>query len=96
MDDSDDKTDNPQPGTLTASATKPIKFTASKGWFDKFKWRFNLKSVSLHSKAASADKPAVEEYVNKTFKTIIEEGVYSHEQVFNMDETNIFWKRMPL
>ena len=29
------------------------------------------------------------------FKTIIEEGRCKPEQVFNMDETGLFWKRMP-
>lgn len=94
-DGGDDNPDDPQPRTSTASPTKPTEFTASKGWFDKFQRRFNLKSVSLHGEAGSADKPAAEEYVKETFKTIIEEGGYSHEQVFNMDETGLFWKRMP-
>ncbi|XP_055078751.1 tigger transposable element-derived protein 1-like [Periophthalmus magnuspinnatus] len=47
-------------------------------------------SVSLHGKAAEA-----EAYVNNKFKAIIEEGGYKPEQVFNMDETGLFWKRMP-
>lgn len=29
------------------------------------------------------------------FKAIIEEGGYKPEQVFNMDETGLFWKKMP-
>lgn len=29
------------------------------------------------------------------YKKIIEEGGYKPEQVFNMDETGLFWKRMP-
>lgn len=32
----------------------------------------------------------------ETFKTIIDDGGYSHEQMFNMDETGHFLKRMPL
>lgn len=33
--------------------------------------------------------------MNETFKTIIKEWGDSHEQVFNMDVTRLFWKRMP-
>lgn len=33
--------------------------------------------------------------MNNKFKAIIEEGGYKPEQVFNMDETGLFWKRMP-
>uniref|UniRef100_A0A3Q2X2X7 HTH CENPB-type domain-containing protein n=1 Tax=Haplochromis burtoni TaxID=8153 RepID=A0A3Q2X2X7_HAPBU len=70
-------------------------FNASKGWFEKFKKHFGLKSVSLHGEAASADTTGAEAYVNNKFKAIIEEGRYEPEQVFNMDETCLFWKRMP-
>uniref|UniRef100_UPI00358EA5CD tigger transposable element-derived protein 1-like n=1 Tax=Myxine glutinosa TaxID=7769 RepID=UPI00358EA5CD len=87
--------DDPESEPSTASPTKPTKLDASKGWFEKFQKRFKLKSVVLHGEAASADKAAAEGYVNKTFRTIIEEGGYKPEQVFNMDETALFWKRMP-
>uniref|UniRef100_A0A087XHE0 DDE-1 domain-containing protein n=1 Tax=Poecilia formosa TaxID=48698 RepID=A0A087XHE0_POEFO len=87
--------DDAEPGPSSASPTGTTPFIASKGWFDKFHKRFGLKSVSLHGEAASADTDGVEEYVNNKFKAIIEEGGYKPEQVFNMDETGLFWKRMP-
>ncbi|XP_051781620.1 tigger transposable element-derived protein 1-like [Erpetoichthys calabaricus] len=90
-----DALDNTQPGTSVESPGRKSEFTASKGWFEKFKKRFNLASMSLHGEAASADKAAAEKYVADTFKVIIEEGRYWPEQVFNMDETALFWKRMP-
>ena len=70
-------------------------FAASKGWFEKFKKRFGLRSVSLYGEAASADQDAADRYVEEDFPTLIEEGGYVPEQVFNMDETGLFWKRMP-
>ncbi|XP_070605089.1 tigger transposable element-derived protein 1-like [Erythrolamprus reginae] len=73
----------------------PATFTASKGWFEKFQRRYGLKSVSLHGEAASADTGAAENFVQRTFKDLIAEGGYLPEQVFNMDETGLFWKRMP-
>ncbi|XP_054610573.1 tigger transposable element-derived protein 1-like [Dunckerocampus dactyliophorus] len=81
--------DEPQPGPSSTT------FTASKGWFDKFQKRYQMKSVVLHREAAFADQFAAEEYVNYTFLNILEEGNYHPEQVFNMDETGLFWKRMP-
>ncbi|XP_070611616.1 zinc finger protein 277 isoform X2 [Erythrolamprus reginae] len=89
-----DDPEDPQPSTSSASSA-PSTFTASKGWFDKFQRPYGLKSVSLHGEAASGDTGAAEQYVHGTFKDLIEEGGYLPEQVFNMDETGLFWKRMP-
>ncbi|XP_070593700.1 tigger transposable element-derived protein 1-like isoform X2 [Erythrolamprus reginae] len=86
--------DDPQPSTSSASSA-PATFTASKGWFDRFQRRYGLKSVSLHGEAASADTGAAENFVRRIFKDLIAEGGYRPEQVFNMDETGLFWKRMP-
>ncbi|XP_066952342.1 tigger transposable element-derived protein 1-like [Macrobrachium rosenbergii] len=69
-------------------------FRPAGGWFDKFAKRFNIRSVKLHGEAASADTVAAESYP-ETFKGIIQEMGYRPEQVFNMDETGLFWKRMP-
>ncbi|XP_066953403.1 tigger transposable element-derived protein 1-like [Macrobrachium rosenbergii] len=85
-------TEEPQPGTSTSPDRG--SFQASRGWFDKFAKRFNIRSVKLHGEAASADTEAAESYP-ETFKGIIQEMGYRPEQVFNMDETGLFWKRMP-
>lgn len=60
------------------------EFHASAGWFEKFKKRTNLHNVRITGEAADI-------YLKK----IVEEGGYSHEQIFNVDETELFWKRMP-
>lgn len=87
-------TDNPDQPSSTGTSSSG-DFSASKGWFDSFQKRFQLKSVSLQGEAASADKEAAARYTNETFKSIIEEGGYQPVQVFNMDETGLFCKRMP-
>ncbi|KAL2098487.1 hypothetical protein ACEWY4_004967 [Coilia grayii] len=93
--DSEEQDDaEPRPST-SASNAEPSPFNASKGWFDNFQKRFGLKSVFLHGEAASADTAGAVAYVNNKFKAIIQEGGYKPEQVFNMDETTLFWKRMP-
>uniref|UniRef100_A0A8C5WFA2 HTH CENPB-type domain-containing protein n=1 Tax=Leptobrachium leishanense TaxID=445787 RepID=A0A8C5WFA2_9ANUR len=85
-------TDAENPGPSTAP--DPQDFKASKGWFDRFQKRFNIKSVSLHGEAASADTEAAQKYP-ETFRHMIEEKGYKPEQVFNMEETGLFWKKMP-
>ncbi|XP_059583233.1 tigger transposable element-derived protein 1-like [Alligator mississippiensis] len=69
-------------------------FTASRGWFQRFRWRFNLHNRSISGEAASADVEAAEKFVDQ-FDEIIEKGSYRLEQIFNVDETRLFWKKMP-
>lgn len=74
--------------------SEDVTFQASRGWFEKFKNRFNLHNLKLKGEAASADEAASNEYPN-ILKGIIERGGYKPEQVFNVDETGLYWKRMP-
>ena len=70
------------------------EFTASTGWFKRFKKRFELHNVRITGEAASADKEGAEKFVEVLDELIVEEG-YVAEQIFNVDETGLFWKRMP-
>ena len=70
------------------------KFSASIGWFRGFKKRFNIANVRLHGEGASCDTDAVPSFLSK-FKEIISENSYLPQQVYNVDETGLFWKRMP-
>ena len=78
------------------SSTDPTiqEFKASHGWFEKFKKRTGIHSVVRHGEAASSDTKAAEEFV-KSFKTILHQEGYVAQQVFNCDETGLFWKKMP-
>lgn len=77
------------PGTSEAQ-----EFKASRGWFEKFKKRTGLHNVIRHGEAASSDFAAAEAY-KATFASFIEEEGYVPHQVFNCDETGLFWKKMP-
>lgn len=70
------------------------EFEASRGWFSRFKTRANLHNVALKGEAASADISAANNF-KEELKSIIEEGGYSPKQIFNVDETGLFWKRLP-
>lgn len=47
-----------------------------------------------HGETASSDHKAAEEFVKKFEELINQEG-YIPQQVFNCDETGLFWKKMP-
>ncbi|GFT85323.1 tigger transposable element-derived protein 1 [Nephila pilipes] len=69
-------------------------FKASRGWFENFKKRTGIHSVVRHGEAASSDMKAAEDYI-KTFSDLIKDQRYISQQVFNCDETGLFWKKMP-
>ncbi|CAM4402597.1 unnamed protein product [Caretta caretta] len=70
------------------------EFKANQGWLNGFRNHFNLKNVQTTGKAASANEDAAKAYPEQ-LKKIIEEKGYLPEQVFNTDETGLFWKKMP-
>ncbi|CAM1327229.1 Uncharacterised protein at_DN1968 [Pycnogonum litorale] len=72
----------------------PETFTASTGCFDCFKKRTSLHNIRVTGESASADHIAAERFPEE-LKKIIEEGEYADEQIFNVDETGLFWKKMP-
>ena len=69
-------------------------FSASCGWFGRFKSRNSLRNVSLLGERASADAKAAYSFVEK-FETVICGLGLSSKQVFNVDETGLYWKKMP-
>ncbi|KAL3967274.1 NLR family CARD domain-containing protein 3 [Sarotherodon galilaeus] len=86
-----------QPTASTSSQEAPPtppEFRASHGWFDRFKKRTGIHSVVRHGEAASSDQEAAEEFLKKFEEFINQEG-YIPQQVFNCDETGLFWKKMP-
>lgn len=70
------------------------EFKASKGWFHSFVKRYNLKNLKITGESASADAEAALKFPSELQK-IIERSEYCQEQVFNCDETGLFWKKMP-
>lgn len=69
-------------------------FSASKGWLTGFLKRNALHNVKITGEAASADLKAATAFP-KELEKIIEDGGYCPHQVFNPDETGLFWKKMP-
>ena len=81
-------------GEGSSKQQAPPQFKASSGWFDRFKKRSGIHSVVRHGEAASADVTAATAF-KTTFQEIVEAEGYVSQQVFNCDETGLFWKKMP-
>ena len=69
-------------------------FQASEVWFNKFKVRQSLHSIKIVGEAAFADTAAAERYPEE-FANLVADGRYKPQQVFNADESALFWKRKP-
>ncbi|KAG6933685.1 tigger transposable element derived 1, partial [Chelydra serpentina] len=83
-----------KPPTEEGQPSYKKEFKASQGWLNSFRNRFNLKNVQTTGEVASANEEAAKAYLEQ-LKEIIEERGYLPEQVFNADETGLFWKKMP-
>jgi hypothetical protein len=69
-------------------------FIASKGWFHRFRCRHNYHNVHILGEIGSANPEAAEMY-KKRFATMFATEEFLPEQIFNVDETAFYWKRMP-
>ena len=69
-------------------------FTASDGWLWRFSKRHGIRQLLLQGEKLSADKPAADNFI-VTFQEFIEDNHYTLHQVFNCDETGLYFKLMP-
>ena len=70
-------------------------FKASAGWFNRFKKRSNLHNIKITGEASSADEIAAISFP-KQLADIVNQKGYLAEQIFNVDETALFWKKCHL
>ncbi|GFV37498.1 tigger transposable element-derived protein 1 [Trichonephila clavipes] len=81
-----------EPSTSTSQARK--EFSASKGCLTGFLKRNALHYIKITGESATADEGAAKIFPEELAK-IIEDGDYSVDQVFNADETGLYWKKLP-
>ncbi|XP_029054077.2 jerky protein homolog-like [Osmia bicornis bicornis] len=73
----------------------PSQFKVSKGWLAKFKRRNNIRLVRVYGEKASADEDGARKFV-ADFQTFMEDEEINPENVYNMDESALLWKALPL
>jgi hypothetical protein len=69
-------------------------FKGTNGWLEGFKKRHNIGSKGLHGEAAAADQQGVSHSQRNLPKLISDLG-YEKEDVFNFDETGLYYKAEP-
>ncbi|XP_070600019.1 tigger transposable element-derived protein 1-like [Erythrolamprus reginae] len=69
-------------------------FTASRGWYMRFQQRFHYQKTHTSGETATGDEEAAKRFLSE-LNGIITEGNYFPAQIFSMDETGLYWKRMP-
>ena len=61
---------------------------------DRFSEKTSFHNVKIQGELTSADANAAKNYPDKLAK-IIQEGRDTPDQIFDADETTLFWKQMP-
>ena len=74
--------------------TKKEDFCARKGWLEKFKKRFGIRLLSTTGEKLSCNVDAFEPYKEK-FKSIIADLDLTADQVYNAEESSLFWRLLP-
>jgi len=81
-------------GMSAVGSSGSSPFQANRAWFDHFKKHYDLCNVKLTGEHASMDQELAETFPAQLTQLIEEKG-YLLEQVFNAEETSLFWKKMP-
>ena len=70
------------------------EFKGSTGWQWRFCNRHGIRSLSLEGEKLSADKEAADTFVPR-FRKMVEEKQLSLDQIFNCDETGLYYRLLP-
>lgn len=69
-------------------------FYASDGWLQNFRRRFGIRHLTISGEKASAKVKLVDPFKKKLNNHIKELGL-KREQLYNADETGLFWRMLP-
>uniref|UniRef100_UPI0035901B18 tigger transposable element-derived protein 1-like n=1 Tax=Myxine glutinosa TaxID=7769 RepID=UPI0035901B18 len=75
-----------------SSSAKSESFTASSAWLSRFEVRHGLHLASEQEENVSTNMALAETFKEKFARCVSE---YTPDQVYNADETGLFWKKMP-
>ncbi|KAK8401007.1 hypothetical protein O3P69_002645 [Scylla paramamosain] len=66
----------------------------SDDWLHRFKVRHGIRKLDISGGSKSANLPSAEEFVDR-FAKIVEEHHLMSEQIYNADETGLFYRCLP-
>ncbi|XP_005856792.1 PREDICTED: jerky protein homolog-like [Myotis brandtii] len=69
-------------------------FNPSAGWLTRFKQRHSIREINIRNERLNGDEAAVEDFCHN-FRDFIERENLQPEQIYNADETGLFWKCLP-
>ncbi|XP_031344576.1 jerky protein homolog-like [Photinus pyralis] len=69
-------------------------FNASDGWLQKFKWRHGIRLLKIAGEKLSSQPELINPFTNELAK-IIKELDLTENQIYNADETGLYWKLLP-
>lgn len=69
-------------------------FDASSGWLTRFKQRHGIREIGLHGEKLSGDQQAAVDFQHEFEEFVLKEDL-SFEQIYNADESGLFWKCLP-
>uniref|UniRef100_A0A3B3QH75 HTH CENPB-type domain-containing protein n=1 Tax=Paramormyrops kingsleyae TaxID=1676925 RepID=A0A3B3QH75_9TELE len=68
-------------------------FKASLGWLDRFKKRHNIVFKAICGESAAVQQKQVDSWLKTKMRTLLD--TYEARNIFNADETGVFWKFLP-
>lgn len=69
-------------------------FSASRGWIANFRKRYGIRRLIICGEKLSSDNAAVQPYIDELDRTIKSLGLQP-SQIYNADESGLFWKLLP-
>jgi len=79
---------------ISAAINGETSFKASNGWLYRWKKRHGIRQVKIRGEARSADEEAAEAFLPELQRLVEEEG-YCPDQIYNTDETALYYKMLP-
>lgn len=70
------------------------QFLASDGWYQKFRTRFSVRGIKICGEKLSSREDLVPQF-QLTFKSLMQSEELTDSQVYNADESALFWKMLP-
>ncbi|KAF2354416.1 HTH CenpB-type DNA-binding domain, partial [Trinorchestia longiramus] len=68
-------------------------FMASDGWLNNFKKRHGITLKTVQGEAGAVDSQSLLEWQQQVLRPLLRQ--FSTDDVFNLDETGIFWQLLP-